>query len=327
MKKNPEWLPPVCVRYMAKVKLHGSNAAIQLENGKPPVVQSRDSILTPTVDNMGFAGWVEQNRATFNEISNSLHSDEKLIVFGEWAGPKIQRGVAVSQLPHKIFAVFAMRLYRGDHEIFIKDPREIELYLKHSQYKAICPQLHVLPWYDGGSEVDISWDSPAEDLQSEIDWINEQVKLVEACDPWVKETYGISGIGEGLVFYPCNPTLSGYEHFESYAFKAKGEEHQVVAHTKPAQADATKTEGANEYAKLVCTISRLRQGAAAASADGSISMKHIGAFMKWLAADLERETQAEIEASGCNQKVAISTAQKYAKVWYLEQVEAGVEYA
>lgn len=326
LKKNPEWLPPVTVRYQAKVKLHGTNAAIQLECGKEPVCQSRDSILTPTKDNMGFAAWAEENKLALKEISDGLGEGQRLVVFGEWAGPKIQRSTAVSQIPNRIFAVFAIRIYWGDHEIFVSDPRHISLYLKHSQYKQSCPSLHVLPWYKD-EEYNISWDASIEDLQSEIDRINAEVALVEACDPWVKSVFGIEGIGEGLVFYPRNPTLNDYSHFESFGFKAKGAEHQVVAHSKPVQADATKSDGATEYAKLVCTISRMRQGAGAVSQSGEISMKYIGAFLKWLAVDLEKETGAEIEASGCNKKVAISTAQKYAKVWYLEQIEAGVEYA
>src|ERR1051325_11764185 len=121
------------VEYRAKVKLHGTNCAVQIAGGGV-IAQSRTALLAPGADYKGFASWVAANRDYFAGLAAGL------IVFGEWCGPGIEKGMAISQAKTKLFAVFAVR--RGDGTI-VHDPDEI---------RALVPAanapggLTVLPW-------------------------------------------------------------------------------------------------------------------------------------------------------------------------------------
>jgi len=50
------------VEYRAKVKLHGSNCAVQITEGGI-VTQSRTALLTPESDYKGFATWAKAHEA------------------------------------------------------------------------------------------------------------------------------------------------------------------------------------------------------------------------------------------------------------------------
>jgi len=65
------------VEYRAKVKLHGTNCAIQ-RAGDGVVAQSRTALALLDADHKGFAGWVHTHRAYFSSLERDL------VVFGEW---------------------------------------------------------------------------------------------------------------------------------------------------------------------------------------------------------------------------------------------------
>src|SRR5512139_2438356 len=77
---NEQGQPFPTVEYRAKVKLHGTNCAVQL-TASGPVAQSRNLILTPEADHKGFAQWVASRGAFWSTIARGL------VVFGEWCGP------------------------------------------------------------------------------------------------------------------------------------------------------------------------------------------------------------------------------------------------
>src|ERR1700722_20890282 len=82
------------VKYRAKVKLHGTNAAVQVGWDGSLVCQSRTNIITPESDNAGFARWVMSHQ---NEWINLGNWGDRFghILYGEWCGPGIQKGVAI----------------------------------------------------------------------------------------------------------------------------------------------------------------------------------------------------------------------------------------
>src|SRR5689334_15496810 len=87
------------ISYRAKIKLHGKNTSVQV-NPDGLVFQSRTNILTTVHDLNGFAKWVVSHETAFKSLPHGI------VVFGEWAGPGIEKGMAISQIPNKIFAVF-----------------------------------------------------------------------------------------------------------------------------------------------------------------------------------------------------------------------------
>ncbi|MBL8975770.1 MAG: hypothetical protein JNK56_34530, partial [Myxococcales bacterium] len=122
------------VRYRAKVKLHGSNCAV-LVGEHDIATQSRTTMLTPRSDYKGFSAWVHEHAAYFRGLRPGL------VVFGEWCGPGVEPGMAVSQAPRKLFAVFAIR----DGARIIHEPDEIAALLAASPAPRPA-DLHVLPW-------------------------------------------------------------------------------------------------------------------------------------------------------------------------------------
>ncbi|HXU01216.1 MAG TPA: RNA ligase family protein, partial [Polyangia bacterium] len=203
------------VEYRAKVKLHGTNCAVQITRGGP-VAQSRTALLSPGADYKGFAAWVASQRDYFAGLPSGL------IVFGEWCGPGIEKGMAISQARTKLFVVFAIRrddgtiesgtlggipnppaMVRGEQS----SPAPHAIVYEPEQIRALLPaanapaQLHVLPWE--GAPIAIAFGDRAR-LEQVAAELNERVAAVEREDPWVKSALGISGLGEGLVFYPVS---------------------------------------------------------------------------------------------------------------------------
>jgi hypothetical protein len=306
------------VTYKAKVKLHGTNAGIELFdciNGPTVRALSRTQIISPGNDNAGFAAWVWGNKEKFVSL---CHPGRTIVINGEWVGPGIMKGTAVNKLDSKKFMVFAVTIYQDDDVIgFIVDPEDLG-----SLLEPVSDIVHVIPWYDFGKEYEIDFEKSGEELQCLVEDINKEVLQVEACDPFMKSQFQLEGIGEGLVFYPIDEEHSDYESFSNLCFKAKGEKHQSVAHTKPAQIDPSIANSLTEFAHLVLPVSRLEQGVYAVN-NGVLEFdnKKIGLFLKWINEDLFKETQGELEVSGLNSKDAYRKCSEVARTWYLSQMK------
>jgi hypothetical protein len=309
------------VTYRAKVKLHGTNGGVKITPEGRVLAMSRSSIVTPTSDNAGFAKWVEANEAAFATLSRPSGD---VIVYGEWAGPGIQKGVALNQLKSKIFAVFAIRLMRAGGDELVVDPTEIDDYFRFiGNDSPDAPDMHIIPWFNDGEEFTIDWAAESAILSAVLGTINDRVASVEACDPFVKSVFGIEGTGEGLVFYPVGTTHSGYKKFGDLGFKAKGEKHKMVKKTKPAQADPAAAANALAFAEMVLTDARLEQGARAASGgELQFEPRLMGPFLAWCGADVKKECGDELEASGLDWKAVSKPVADTARKWYMERVKA-----
>lgn len=104
------------VRFYGTVKAHGTNAAIRQDTADSELLyQSRERVITPLDDNAGFAGYMTSNLEELTtyiyllRVSFDIEPHQPIIVYGEWCGGSIQKGVALSQL-EKMFVVFAVRV-------------------------------------------------------------------------------------------------------------------------------------------------------------------------------------------------------------------------
>jgi len=300
------------ITYRAKVKLHGNNAGIQIHTDGTVVAQSRTTELTIKNDLAGFAKWVDSIRTLLLETNAKGY-----VLYGEWCGQGIQSGVALNQLKNKVFALFAAISLDGGSD-FITDPDALIDLLGPVADKL---GIHVLPWY--GEPIEVDWSADESTLTSKTAMINEWVMAVEQNDPWVEATFGIKGTGEGLVFYPTSSFHLGYANYCNFVFKAKGEAHRVVKAKASAQVNAESAEDANLFAGMVLTLARLEQGARAVSDDGSLTFnqKFIGKFLAWIAADVQKENQDELEASGLDWKQVQKPVGDKARGWYLSQMK------
>lgn len=296
------------IAYRAKIKLHGSNTAIQCHFDGKVIPQSRTTILSSTDDFAGFAKWVSANEDAWR-----LKND--FVIFGEWAGPGVQKGVAISNIPKKIFAVFAAGCLT-DPNFLITDPSLLKVLVKD------IPDTYVLPWFND-VVININWLDSEEELSKHTSYINSLVEAVEQNDPWVEETFGVKGTGEGLVFYPDSPEYSGYENFKNFVFKAKGEKHKTVTKAAPAQVNPEVAESIEQFVDMVLSEARLEQGASASSSDGTLLFEQssIGKFLAWIAKDVQKETADELEASNLTWKQVQKMIGDKSRQWYLGKIK------
>jgi len=298
------------ISYRAKVKLHGKNTAVQVTSDGL-VAQSRTNILTTVHDLDGFAKWVAANQAAFKALPTGI------VVFGEWAGPGVEAGMAISKIPSKIFAIFSVQVGRGDDAYIVYDPEQIcEILTPVLQ----CPGLHVLPWEET-QEITLDFSNKAQ-MQEVTPALNAMVERVEKEDPWVKRTFGIEGIGEGLVFYPEPQSAPiSPENLAHIIFKAKGDKHRTAATKESVQLEATVVESAAAFVSLMVTDARLEQGVSQVCG-GSYDIRNIATFIKWVVTDVEKESVAELQASGLDWKQVAGPVQTRAREWYKERCGA-----
>ncbi len=295
------------VRYRAKVKLHGSNCAV-LVGEHDIATQSRTTMLTPRSDYKGFSAWVHEHAAYFRGLRPGL------VVFGEWCGPGVEQGMAVSQAPRKLFAVFAIR----DGARIIHEPDEIAALLAASPAPRPA-DLHVLPWE--GEPFTLDFGARAQ-LEGGAAALNQRVAEVEREDPWVRRTFQVSGLGEGLVLYPIavddGPAPVDPEGLAALMFKAKGDKHRTAATKQAVQVDTSVVASVDEFVALMVSEPRLQQGLATVC-DGVASPQATGKFLTWLAADVRKESAAELAAAGLQWSQVDKAVQARARAWYLAQ--------
>lgn len=296
------------VIYKCKVKLHGTNSAIQWTPEGDIVCQSRSNIITPENDNAGFARWVKENEAELKKFS----FNSGFIVYGEWCGPGIQKGVAISQIPNRVFAIFALRPMNSNNDTLLVEPSQIAQFIGDLK----VPGMHILPWY--GSPINIDWAKLPTEFVNETTIINQWVESIETNDPWVEQTFGVKGTGEGLVLYPVSEAHQGYNAFKDLVFKAKGEKHKNVKTAAPAQVDPAIANGIDSFVEMVLTPARLEQGV---NAVGGLDVKLTGKFVGWCLGDVQKENTDELEASGLTWNQVQKSLTDKARLWYLREAK------
>lgn len=290
------------VAYKCKVKLHGTNAGVQVFSDGKIIAQSRETELINGIDNYGFAKWVDFHKEKWQKVASD---DKEYIIYGEWCGKGVQKGVAISDVSNKIFAVFAARLLNSDNSIII-EPNELQSLVKN------IPDTYVLPWHDTTLYVD--WLSDESRLLTITNLINSLVLEVEKVDPWVEANFKIKGVGEGLVFYPVSQEHLSLKDFNNLVFKAKGEAHKNIKTALPAQANPQLASNIDSFVDMVLSEARLEQGA-----NQTYDIKLIGKFLAWIALDVQKETKDELEASGLTWEQVNKALISKARVWYLNK--------
>jgi len=312
-KHLQDFRAPVAVG-RAKVKLHGTHGTIQVTRDGRVAAQSRNMMLDPVAnDSMGFARWVEARRAAFA----ALASDRRVVIYGEFCGSGVQRGVSISQIDRRIFAIFALQF--GDdrsHEAMLEvDPERMSEALGE-----LPDDTFILPWYGPLLPLDFG-DRAALDAQTGA--INEMVAAVEACDPWVASTFGVQGLGEGVVVYPVT-TDGGFDVREGAVsrdqitdlmFKAKGQKHAVKQVRKPAQVDPEVARSIDDFVAMFVTEARCEQGLSEAC-QGVVDKRRTGPFLKWMSKDVLKESVAELEAAGLSWSQVNKAVSGAARRWY-----------
>ena len=316
-------IAPDVVSYRGKNKLHGMCAAVRM-NGKEIMAQSKEVALTPTSDLKGFAKWVDANKDSF--LTMKANDGQEVTIFGEWCGPGIANGTAIQQIPHKVFAVFAI-MYgirpNLEDEIdltttFISEPSLIEDLLTGSLPRPA--ELHILPWYGEAFEMNVKDKST---LAEQVARLNALIEAIEPCDPWVKATFGIEGVAEGIVYYPQWQGVGLRKTFSDLSFKAKGKKHQVKVRKDPVQIDPEVAKSIAEFVDMFVTPGRLEQGVQ--SIGGICDPKLTGAFLKWISTDIIKESADELEVSNLEWNDVAKAVQTAARIWFIAKSKILIE--
>jgi hypothetical protein len=308
---------PPTVSYRPKVKLHGTNAAVRFRDRQVEAFQSRTQDITPDADNCGFAAWASTVDWHVPDGPGKVR-----VIHGEWAGPGVNRGTAVQAIPGKKFFIFALEFSSdeidpetGDWRIrtLCTDPEDIASRLGDWSH----PDVHIIPWQGIVSiDVDMAVEGEVNSLALKC---NRMVESVEASDPYIKEVFGVDGIGEGVVMYPVG--FMDREAWGRIAFKAKGEKHRVKAARVAAEVAPEVLASTEAFAAAFVTEARCEQGLGVVCPDGT-DIKKTGGFIGWVSKDVKRESATELEDSGLTWKQvgkAVSTA---ARDWFMQRVRS-----
>lgn len=211
--------------------MHGSNAAVNMQRGQIHA-QSRNELLWGDKSHYGFQRFVEQRQPWFRALL-ARHAAriglQDVVVFGEWCGKGIMQGAAICSLNKNIFAVFAVQI--GAHVIV--EPAELAqlLFEDATQRKDAAQEIYLVPWATQPMQIDFHH---VTQLEHVVQVLTEHVIAIDKTDPWVREEFGIEGVGEGLVWYPVldAPSMSVLAEL---LFKTKGPSHAMVQHKRGEQ--------------------------------------------------------------------------------------------
>jgi hypothetical protein len=277
-------IPYPTISFNGTVKLHGTNAAIKLENSEISY-QSRENIITCEKDNAGFANYMTSIQDKLLSLFNGFEGTT--VIYGEWCGGNIQKGVAICELP-KMFVIVSVLNNGTWVSNFTKDLPEFKIY-----------NINNFLNYT----VTVDFNNPDEAAE-----IMEKLTLDVENECPVGKAFGISGVGEGIVWESVN---------REYVFKTKGVKHQVtkskVVGTEVEKQDLT------EFITNTVTTNRLNQGLEQLS--DKKSKKNTGVFTNWVVNDILKEESDTITTNGYNIDQVKQDISVVARKWYLNQCD------
>lgn len=204
--------------YMAKVpdntnillyiKLHGTHSDVVMENGQLHF-QSRNNIVTEENDSFGIAKFCEERKEAFANLMHQIMTQcgpaERIILSGEFCGMKIQKRVALNQIP-LTWVILGIKVDDQWQDMQkLKNVHDIQNNIRN---------ITEAPVY----KVKFCKDQP----QRTTDEIRKIVEEIDKECPFVKTLYNLSGVGEGVVGHPEGMLCS------SFLFKMKGDSHTIT---------------------------------------------------------------------------------------------------
>ena len=304
------------IKFTGTVKIHGTNAGIGYDPRSGEIwAQSRSQILGSGNTNFGFWNYVEENKDALKQIFDDqlmYITDsgvlESIYFFGEWCGPNIQKGVAVSYIPNKSFVLFGIRVVLEDGVVHSLPIQFVEMFFLDYADKGFANAINFYNIFQFGKyEIEIDFENP-EAVQNELVRLTEEV---EANCP-VGKFFGIkeNTVGEGIVWVSESPRTN-------WVFKVKGDKHTPTKVTKLASVDVEKAKSIEDFVDRTVTENRLRQGLETLRRDGIVTdMKATGDFVKWVSGDILKEESDMLEASGLTMKDVGSLLSNRARKWF-----------
>lgn len=296
-------IPKPVVEAYGTVKLHGTNAGITWD-GEDMWAQSKNNILTPTSDNMGFAFFVEARKDDFlfffEILEEEFPSYDYYTIYGEFAGEGIQRGVAISEVPKGFYTIGVKGSKIVDDKLvgeWLKGPPIIQV--EESNIYDLCEFTTYAVTIDFSRP-----DLAIEQMQKYVDEVENQCP--------VADSFGVKGIGEGIVWH-------FYFKGERYIFETKGEKHSKSRVKKLPAVDPALENKKREVVAQVTPSWRLEQGLnelfGPQWSSDDLDRSKLGDYIRWVMTDVVKEeldvlTENGFELNDLN-KVISEVARNY----------------
>jgi len=282
------------------VKLHGTNSGVKydIKSGELSP-QSKNRYITPQSDNYGFANWFENEKEAISELlkENILSKIDikaecpfddfeasEITIFGEWAGKKVQRTVAVSEL-EKTFFIFGIRVSNAS---FDADDKTSFYWISPLTLKDLVFDSDELRIYNLVKHSITPFEINLNNLLETLENMNKLVDDVEKNDPLVEKIAKRldielkSTIGEGVIIW--------FQFNKIWAnFKAKGKLHTKVEPKKLINVD---NDVKLKIAEQVTPAWRMQQGIQEVFGENwekELNVKKLGVVIKWVMDDVEKE--------------------------------------
>jgi len=294
------------LQFEGVVKIHGTNGAIVFAPDGSFYCQSRENIVDELKDNAGFAHYVNKEGHKLWENVQQLdvlrsHDVKHVVVFGEWAGGSIQKGVAMNELS-KMFIIFGLKVIYNDESTEWLDSSLI------GEMPDICVyNISRVPTYD--VEVDLACPDKAIEKMVQI-----TTAIGDEC-PFAK-TFGVSGIGEGCVWR----LKDEYGFGDSY--KVKDDRHQKSKIKKLPTVDVVKMDSIQQAVDTHIHEDRLQQiYDKVILTEADKVPQNIAPFIRNLVQDAWDEEGDSIRASDISRKEFGAAASKVAAKWFQNQLK------
>ena len=304
------------IPFKGTVKLHGTNAGVAMDGDGEMWYQSRKGIITPTKDNAGFAFFADSNKAIFenfiNDIRvNALLTDETVVIFGEWCGGNIQKGVAINGLD-KMFVIFAVKVVPIDDE-------KPNYYIHENNWdncKAPDNRIYNINDFEHKT-IDIDFNNPELSRNVMIDIMSEVEKECPVGKAFGRKLDEDDTTGEGNVWV-------GWYNNVRHIFKVKGEKHSVSKVKVLAPVDIEKINSVNSFVEYVVTANRLEQGIEQVftSESKTPDMASTGTYLKWVLNDIMSEEMDTLIGNNLEPKDVNKSVMVASRKWYFNYIES-----
>lgn len=301
--------------FRGTVKLHGTNAGVSYNNIHGMWAQSKEQIITVQHDNAGFAFFAHSNEDFFTNAiktfaaENGIDLDVNTItVYGEWAGPGIQKGMGISNLPEKALFVFGVKISKPGDEDFTS-------YWINASNFPVSPENRVYNIHDFETyEIEVDFNRP--DL-AQNKMIEIMLEVERECP--VARELGFIGIGEGNVW-----TVEFKD--EVYRFKVKGDKHAGQSKVKTLKpVDDEKVNKIHEVVNKVTPAWRLDQ-MVTESCDlnngGNIDRAKLGDYLRMVINDIMKEEMDIINEAGLEPKDINKHVSQVAREYFFDRERA-----
>lgn len=307
-----------------KIKLHGMNSGFGV-SPEHVWAQGRTEILSKKNPLAGAFPVLTSLAEKFAQTQKELReSGWTATVMGEWAGQGVQRKDAITQIGKKMFFPFGITLQGPDFVSspddrrserrqmkIITDPAAIQKFLGFTDER-----MMIIPW--AGPAVTFNAEDTTS-LEAALDQINALSEEIGVCDPFVRDTFGVEGPGEGLVYVlDSGEGTINYQTYADYIFKAKAERHRVKISEKAAKIHAEIPEDVHAFVDAFVTENRMEQ-MLHDKLGGDTDKKRTGDFVAAVIADVLKESVPERAAMNVTDKAIGGLVAKKASKWFLAQ--------